>query len=102
MLVELSVIPLGQDIHLSDQVADVLKIVEASGLAYQLTPSGTCVEGGWDDVMALLKRCHHCVRKTSRRVIWMIKIDDKEGANDMMTRHVISVEEKAGQARAND
>jgi len=98
MLAEFSLIPLGDDIHISGQVAEVLKLIDASGLAYQLTPSGTCVEGEWDDVMALLKRCHERARKSSRRVVWMIKIDDKEGANDMLTRGVVAVEEKAGHA----
>ncbi len=39
MLVELRIIPLGPGADWSDQAAEVLRIVDASGLAYQLTPS---------------------------------------------------------------
>jgi uncharacterized protein YqgV (UPF0045/DUF77 family) len=45
MLAELSIIPIGESTHMSDQIAVALKFVDASGLPYQLTPSGTCIEG---------------------------------------------------------
>jgi uncharacterized protein (TIGR00106 family) len=96
MLVEFSIIPVGAGIHLSGPIAEVLRLVDASGLRYQLTPAGTCVEGGWDEVMSLLKQCHEHVRQTAVRVVWMIKIDDEEAAHDMLRRHVAVVEEKVG------
>lgn len=43
MLCELSVIPTGE-IHLSGVIAEILKEIEASGVPYQLTPTGTCLE----------------------------------------------------------
>ena len=98
MLVEFSIIPVGSTLHLGDQIAEVLKVVDASGLAYELTPGGTCVEGEWDAVMDLLKRCRERACQLSSRVIWLIKIDDERGAYDMLTRHVLSVEEKVGHA----
>ena len=45
MLFELSVIPLGGDVHLSEELADVLAVVHASGLPYELGPTSTCIEG---------------------------------------------------------
>jgi uncharacterized protein (TIGR00106 family) len=96
MLVEFSIIPVGEGVHLSGPIAEVLRLVDASGLPYQLTPSGTCVEGGWDEVMSLLKQCHEHMRKTSVRVIWTIKIDDEEGAHDKLRSHITAVEEKVG------
>ncbi|MGE5756690.1 MAG: MTH1187 family thiamine-binding protein [Planctomycetaceae bacterium] len=98
MLAELSIIPLGPEVNWSDQLAEVLKLVDASGLAYQLTPSGTCIEGNWDEVMTLVRRCHDRVRQSSARVVTTIKIEDEEGVNDQLTRNVISVEEKVGHA----
>jgi uncharacterized protein YqgV (UPF0045/DUF77 family) len=58
MLVELSVVLLGRDTHLSDEIAAVVELIDASGLPYQLTPSGTCIEGEWDEAMALVRLCH--------------------------------------------
>jgi uncharacterized protein (TIGR00106 family) len=96
MLVELSIIPLGGDTHLSPEIAEALKIVEASGLTYMLTPTGTCIEGEWDEVMPLVRQCHNRVREMSRHVITLVKIEDEAGASDKLTRNVTSVEEKVG------
>ena len=96
MLIELSVVPLGGDTHLSDEIAEVLRIVDASGLPYQLTPSGTCIEGEWDEVMGLVRQCHQAMRRRSRHVLTTIAIEDEEGATDKLTRNVASVEEKVG------
>ncbi|MCZ7573898.1 MAG: MTH1187 family thiamine-binding protein [Ardenticatenaceae bacterium] len=96
MLAEFSIIPLGVGTHLSDEIAAALKLVDASGLPYEVTPSGTCVEGEWDEVIGLIRRCHERVRTTSPHIITMIKIEDEEGAHDKLTRNVKSVEHKVG------
>ena len=96
MLVELSIIPLGGDAHLSDEIAEALKIIDASGLPYQLTPAGTCIEGEWDELIPLIRQCHNRVREMAPHVITMIKIEDDQGERDKLTRNVASVEEKVG------
>lgn len=96
MLFELSIIPVGGSTHLSGELAKALQLVDTSGLPYQLTPSGTCIEGEWDEVMALIRQCHERMRKTSSHVITMIKIEDDEGERHKLTRNVASVEEKVG------
>ena len=98
MLVELSIIPLGAATQWSDQLAEALKLIDASGLPYQLTPSGTCIEGDWDQVMTLVRQCHDKVRESSRHVVTTIKIEDEEGVRDQLTRNVASVEEKLGRS----
>ena len=96
MLVELSIMPIGGDSHTSEKLADILKLIDASGLSYQLTPTATCIEGNWEEVMAVVRQCHDRVRRSSPHVITMIKIEDEEGADDKLRRNVSSVEEKAG------
>lgn len=96
MLIELSVLPLGRDTHLSDEIAEALKIVDDSGLPYQLTPSGTCIEGEWDEVMTVVRRCHERMRQSSPHVVTTVRIEDDQGATDKLRRNVASVEEKAG------
>ena len=43
MLAEVSIIPIGGNTHSSAELAKVLKLVDESGLPYQLTPSSTCI-----------------------------------------------------------
>lgn len=96
MLVELSIVPLGGDTHLSDEIAEIIQVIDASGLPYQLTPCGTCIEGGWEDVMAVVRRCHERMRERSEHVITLIQIEDQEGASDKLRHNVNSVVEKLG------
>jgi len=79
MMVELSVVPVGKEIHMSKYVAEALKIVHASGLEYRLTPMGTVLIGEWEAVMNVVRACHEAVRQHCDRVITKIKIDDLQG-----------------------
>ena len=94
MLAELSIIPVGEGTHISEQIAIALKFVDASGLPYQLTPSGTCIEGEWDQVMSVIRQCHERVRSISPHVITLIKIEDDEEERNKLTQNVTSVQEK--------
>jgi uncharacterized protein (TIGR00106 family) len=100
MLVELSIIPLGRGEHLSSALAEVLDVVDRSGIRYKFTPCGTCLEGSWDEVMDVVGRAHARARQTSRHVLTTLRIEDEEGENDKLTRNVTSVEEKLGRPLA--
>jgi len=100
MLFEVSVIPLGGDIHLSDELGDVLSVIDRSGLPYQLGPGSTCIEGDWDEAMALVRDCHREARRTSKHVITLVKIEDDEGQSGKLLSNVTAVEEKAGRPLA--
>ena len=95
MLVELTIIPMGGDAHTSDELAEVLKLIDDSGLRYELTPSATCIEGDWDEVMAVVRRCHERVRNRWPHIVTNIKIEDEVGAKNKLASNVISVEHKA-------
>ena len=96
MIAEFSVVPIGAGESLSEYIADVAGIVDGSGLDYQVTAMGTIVEGRWDDVMALIKRCHDSVRGKASRVYTKITIDDRAGASGQLKGKVASVEKRAG------
>lgn len=96
MLAEFSVVPLGKGESVGHYVAECIRIVQGSGLDYRLNPMGTVLEGGYDEVMAVIRRCHMAVVSICPRVITTVKIDDRVGAAGMMERKVRSVEEKVG------
>ncbi|MGH7959824.1 MAG: MTH1187 family thiamine-binding protein [Opitutaceae bacterium] len=96
MLVELSIIPIGNDSHISDELAEVLKIIEESGLPFELTPSSTCIEGNWAEVMPLIQLCHERVRARCPHVITSIKVEDDGQTSNKLTSNIASVEEKLG------
>ena len=96
MLVELSMTPLGRGVHLGEDLAGILKMVDESGLSYCLTPTGTCIEGDWDEVMSLVRRCHDHMRESATRVLTTVRIDDESGAKGKLTENIRSVERAAG------
>lgn len=77
MMVFFSIHPIGEGASVGDAVARALEIVEESGLEHELGPSGTTILGEFDEVMAVVRRCHEVLREGGRRVNSVLKIDDK-------------------------
>lgn len=98
MLTEFSIVPIGIGSSIGDQVAEVLKIVDASGLPYRINPMGTVVEGEWDDIMKLIKKCHETVLKSGERVITTISIDDRKGKPNRIEEKIKSIERRIGKS----
>lgn len=96
MLVEFSIIPVGSGVSISPQIAKVLKIVAASGIPYKANPMGTVLEGDWDAVMGIVKKCHDAVMSDSERALTKITIDDRKGKEARIEKKLESVEQKLG------
>ena len=105
MLFELSMIPIGRSSHISDEIAEVLEEIEASRLPYRLTPSGTCLEGNWSEVMPVIEKCHYKMRKLAPHVITTIRIEDEvdgQGRGSLLVRQMESLEERTGRFHRKD
>jgi len=100
MLIEFSIVPLGASSSLSAKVATVLDIVDSSGLPYRLTPMGTIVEGEWDELMRLVKKCHRKMMRHEERVLTRIIIDDRKGKTGRISHKVRAVEKRLGRTLA--
>lgn len=96
MLAQFSIVPLGAGVSVSEYVAKVIKIVDESGIPYKLHAMGTIVEGEWDEVMGLIKKCRDTLMEELERVVIDIKIDDRKGATGRIEAKIKSVEEKLG------
>jgi len=98
MLIEFSIVPVGSGSSIGNRLAEVLKIVDESGLPYKLNPMGTVVEGEWDDLFKLVKKCHKTVMKDEERAITTISIDDRKGKPNRIEEKVKSVEKRLGKS----
>lgn len=92
MLASFSIVPVGAGEELKEQIAEIVALIEASGLHFKLGAMQTTVEGDFDAVMDLIKRCHHLARRSNNRVLTHIAIDDRAGATDRLTGKVKDVE----------
>ena len=95
MLADLTILPIGSNAHTSETLAEVLKAIDSSGIAYQLTPTTTCLEGSWDKIMNVTRLCHEVARRHHSHVVTEIRIED-DGDNGMLRHNLESVESHAG------
>jgi uncharacterized protein (TIGR00106 family) len=102
MIAEFTVVPLDKGAHLSKWVAPIIEIVAESGVSYQFTAMGTILEGEWDEVMGVVRRCHERMREVSERVVTSVKIDDHAGRSGRMQGKVESVERDLGRELSKD
>ncbi len=95
MVVEFSMWPM-VGASVSEHVAKVIKVVDESGLPYKVNAMGTVVEGDWDEVMGLIKRCHQLLAGQTERVITEISIDDRKTRTNRIEGKVASIEKLLG------
>jgi uncharacterized protein YqgV (UPF0045/DUF77 family) len=81
MLLELSVSVKGKHRQASDPSVDMNRIIDASGLHYKTTGKGTVLEGNWEQLMAVAKKCHDEVLKKNDQFITHMKAVDKRCAD---------------------
>jgi len=98
MLIEFSIVPVGSGSSIGDRLAEVLNIVDSSGLPYKINPMGTVVEGEWDELMRLVKKCHKSVMKKEERAITTISIDDRKAKPNRLEEKVKSIEKRLGKS----
>ncbi|PIQ96077.1 MAG: hypothetical protein COV67_11460 [Nitrospinae bacterium CG11_big_fil_rev_8_21_14_0_20_56_8] len=96
VLLEFSMTPLDKGESVSPYVSRSLKIVDESGVDYRLTPMGTCLEGEWDAVMGVIKKCFDTMNADCNRITCSIKIDYRKGKAGRLESKIASVEEKLG------
>jgi len=102
MLASFSISPIGVGELLSKHVAEIVDIIDRSGLKYKLGAMQTTVEGDDAEVMALILQCHRHMRTKARRVVTHIAIDDREGASGRFTGKVADVEKVLGKKLSHE
>jgi len=98
MIAAFSITPLGVRDSVGGLVADAVELVRASGLPNETNAMFTNVEGEWDEVMDLIKRCVLRIAETAPRVSVVLKIDHRPGVGDGLTSKLESIERHLGDA----
>lgn len=96
MLCEFSMFPLDRGESLSPYVARSLDIIDQSGLSYELHAMGTILEGEYDEVMAVVKKCFEVMAQDCGRISCSLKFDWRRGKSGRLRAKVESVERKVG------
>jgi uncharacterized protein (TIGR00106 family) len=101
MIVALSISPSGPpldgatapDAGVSEVVAQAIGIIRASGLPCETNAMFTNIEGGWDEVMAVVKQAVEVVTARYPRVGVVLKADIRPGYDGQLSAKVERVEE---------
>ena len=96
VLLEFSMWPLGKGESISPYVARSLDIIDKSGVPYELHSMGTILEGEWDEVFAVVRKCYERMRKDCPRLALTLKVDYRRGARGRLKSKVASVERRVG------
>ena len=89
-LISLSIYPMGVGENLSAYVAEVVKVIEASGLPHRTTAMSTEIEGDWDEVMRVVKDATFVLAEKGLRTGVNFRADIRPGS----TNTIISKVEK--------
>lgn len=93
VLLDFSMTPVGKGESVAPYVARCLRIVESSGMDYRLHAMGTTLEGDWDQVFDVVRRCFEELRQDCSRISCSIKVDYRSGPAGRLERKVRHVEE---------
>ena len=94
-IAEFTIIPIGVGVSLSKYVAACERVLQKSGLHYELHANGTNVEGEWDAVMQAIKSCHEILHEMGvPRISTIVKIGTRIDRDQEMAEKVKSVQEK--------
>ena len=96
MLLAFSIAPMTSDQpdgSVSQAVAAAVQAVRESGLPHETTSMFTTLEGEWDEVMAVVKRCVDVVAERSPRISLVMKADIRPGYTGQIAAKVERVNE---------
>ena len=94
VLLEFSMSPLGKGESVGKYVARSLEVIDTSGVDYRLNPMGTVLEGEWDEVFGVVKKCFERMKKECPRISCVIKVDYRRGHKGRLSGKVASVEKR--------
>lgn len=99
VMVLFSIHPVGQGEHVGKWIARAVQVIRDSGLEHEVGPSGTTLQGEWDEVFACLKRCHEVVGRDAARVSSLIKVDQWDHPRGAIRGKVAKVEARLARAK---
>lgn len=93
VIVDFCIVPMGVGVSVSRYVAACQRIIEEAGLVHRMHAYGTNIEGPWDAVFAVVKRCHEEVHAMGApRINTTLKVGTRTDREQTMDDKVSSVE----------
>ena len=91
-LVAVAIAPFGQGEELAEYVAEVVRVIRASGLPCKTTSMFTEIEGDYDEVMRVVRDATFVLAERGIRTEVILKADIRPGHVSTMTSKVEKIE----------
>ncbi|RMJ25148.1 cell wall biogenesis protein [Aspergillus sp. HF37] len=93
-IADFSLVPIGTKSNsYSQQIADVERLVQQSGLKFQMHATGTTIEGPWDQVMQLIGLAHSLMHEQGiARINTDVRVSTRTDKTQPMEGNIASVE----------
>ena len=100
VLLEFAMFPTSDDCRegagVSAEVSKIIKMIDKSGLPYQLTPMGTIVETeNIKEALEIVEKAYACLEGCDR-VYSSLKLDIRKGKSNRLKQKIASVEKHIG------
>ena len=94
-IVGFTLVPIDAGISVSPYVAAIERVLEESGLTFEVNCNSTNVEGEWDAVFAAIKRCHEVVHgEGAPRIHTCLQVGTRVDREQRMAEKLESVERR--------
>ena len=95
VIVDVCVVPVGVGVSVSTYVAACQEVIQQAGLTHEMHAYGTNIEGEWDEVMGVVKRCHERVHALGApRITTTLKVGTRIDRQQSMNDKIRSVQDK--------
>ena len=91
-LVAVAIAPFGVGDELAEEVAEVVRVIRASGLPNKTYSMFTEIEGEWDEVMKVVKEATFVLAEKGIRTEVVLKADIRPGVEGTMETKVAKVD----------
>ncbi|MFO7753001.1 MAG: MTH1187 family thiamine-binding protein [Desulfobacteraceae bacterium] len=97
VIIDLCVVPIGVGTSVSEYIARCGEIISDAGLESSLHAYGTNIEGEWDEVFSVVKKCHEKIHEMGApRITTTIKAGTRVDRDQRMSEKIESVQKKPG------
>ena len=95
VLMEFAIFPTDKGESVSEYVSKVIKMIDQSGIKYQLTPMGTIIESETlQEALEVIENSYRVLKPYSNRVYATVKFDIRKNRTDAMTSKIESIVSK--------
>jgi uncharacterized protein (TIGR00106 family) len=94
-IVGFTLVPIDAGISVSPYIAVIEQVLEESGLTFEVNCNSTNVEGEWEDVFAVIKRCHEVVHGAGApRIHTCLQVGTRTDREQRMVEKLQSVQKR--------